>query len=139
MKGWCNRSILYYLAAFIWGVPGIILTIKGIRAYGLMPADELWWLLLITAAVLAGFFFMFRRIVDKYCKWIAGLPEKTFLHKTFPPRGWIMILFFMTLGLVLKLFPGIPGEFTASFYCGLGPMLVWAACRFISGAFRFRR
>lgn len=131
MKGWCNRNILYYLAALIWGVPGIILSIKGIRAYCRMPADELWWLLLITVAVLAGFFFMFRSIVDKYSKRIAGLPEKTTLIKTFPPRGWIMILFFMTLGIVLKLFPGIPEEFTASFYCGLGPMLVWAAGRFI--------
>ena len=131
MKGWCDRDILYYLAALIWGVPGIILTIKGISAYCRMPADELWWLLLITAAVLAGFFFMFRSIVNKYCKRIAGLPAKTSLHKTFPPRGWIMIFFFMTLGIVLKQFPDIPEEFTASFYCGLGPMLAWAACRFI--------
>lgn len=28
--------------------------------------------------------------------------------------------------------PGIPPAFTASFYSGLGPMLIYAACRFLS-------
>jgi hypothetical protein len=36
------------------------------------------------------------------------------------------------LGIALKFIDGIPAEFTASFYSGLGPMLVFAACRFIS-------
>lgn len=31
----------------------------------------------------------------------------------------------------------VPAEFTASFYSGLGPMLVYAACRFISSEKRF--
>ena len=39
-----------------------------------MDPAKLWWLLLITAAVLAGFFFMFRKIVDRYCARIAGPP-----------------------------------------------------------------
>ncbi|MCR5519198.1 MAG: hypothetical protein K6F21_02595 [Bacteroidales bacterium] len=72
-----KRKILYYIAALIWGVPGIIITIKGLSAYAAMPSAELWWLLLITAAVLAGFFFMFRKIVDKYSARIAAQPEKT--------------------------------------------------------------
>ena len=37
-----------------------------ISAYGIQQPDEIWLLLLITAAVLAGFFMMFRRIVDRY-------------------------------------------------------------------------
>lgn len=42
----------------------------------LQPSDRLWWLLLITAAVLAAFYLMFRRIVDRYRDRIAALPEK---------------------------------------------------------------
>ncbi len=70
-----KRIYLYYIAAALWGIPGVILTLKGLRAYFTMPQDKLWWLILITALVLAGFFFMFSRIVDRYSARIAALPE----------------------------------------------------------------
>ncbi|MCR5352518.1 MAG: hypothetical protein K6E35_08540 [Bacteroidales bacterium] len=126
-----NKNNLYIVAAVIWGVPGAILTLKGLKAYLAMPGASLWWLLLITAAVLTGFFFMFGRIVDKYSARIAALPTHTNFFQTFPLRGWILVVFMMCLGMVLKFIPGIPAEFTASFYSGLGPMLLWSAVRFI--------
>ena len=127
-----KKSNLYLIAALIWGIPGIIISIKGIRAYMSMDTDNLWWLLLITAAVIAGFYLMFSRIVDRYSARIASLPLKTNIWQTFPLRGWILVICMTCLGIVLKFIPGIPAEFTASFYSGLGPMLVFAACRFIS-------
>ena len=126
-----KRLYLYYIAAALWGIPGGIITLKGLRAYFTMPQDKLWWLILITALVLAGFFFMFSRIVDRYSARIAALPEKTTFWHTFPLRGWILIVFMTCLGVALKFIPGVPAEFTASFYSGLGPMLIFAACRFI--------
>ena len=33
-----NRKIIYYIAAALWGIPGVIITVKGIRAYLTMPA-----------------------------------------------------------------------------------------------------
>lgn len=127
-----NRNILYYLAAALWGIPGVIVTVKGVKAYLAMPPQKLWWLLLVTAFVLTGFFIMFRRIVDKYSLRIAAQPQKTSLWQTFPLRGWVLIVCMSCLGIVLRFIPGIPAEFTASFYSGLGPMLILAACRFIS-------
>jgi len=124
-----NRKYLYLIAAALWGIPGVIIAIKGIRAYFEMDPSNLWWLLLITAAVLAGFFFMFRKIVDKYCALIASKPEKTRVWDAFPLRGWILIVFMMCLGMALKII-GVPLAFTASFYSGLGPNLILAACRF---------
>ena len=126
-----KRIYLYYIAAALWGIPGVIITVKGLRAYLTMPQDILWWLILITVLVLAGFFFMFSRIVDRYSARIAVLPEKTSFWQTFPLRGWILIVFMSCLGIALKFIPGVPAEFTASFYSGLGPMLIFAACRFI--------
>ena len=127
-----NRKFLYYIAAALWGIPGAIIAIKGFKAYLMMPVGRLWWLILITLAVLSGFFFLFRRIVDKYAARIAAQPEKTTLWQTFPLRGWILIVCMSCLGIALKMIPGVPAAFTASFYSGLGPMLVYAACRFIS-------
>lgn len=126
-----KRKYLYIIAALLWGVPGIIISIKGISAYFAMPSSSLWWLFLITAAVLAGFFFMFSSIVDRYSALMAGQPSKTTVFQTFPLRGWILIVCMSCLGIALKYISGVPAEFTASFYSGLGPMLVYSACRFI--------
>jgi hypothetical protein len=127
-----NRNCLYYIAAVLWGIPGIIVTVKGIKAYLTMPLQKLWWLLFITIFVLMSFFLMFRKIVDRYSTRIATQPEITTLWQTFPLRGWILIVCMSCLGIALKFIPGILAEFTASFYSGLGPMLLFAACRFIS-------
>jgi len=127
-----NRNCLYYIAAVLWGIPGIIVTVKGIKAYLMMPLQKLWWLLFITIFVLMSFFLMFRKIVDRYSTRIATQPEITTLWQTFPLRGWILIVCMSCLGIALKFIPGNLAEFTASFYSGLGPMLLFAACRFIS-------
>ena len=126
-----NKKNLYCIAALIWGIPGIIITVKGIRAYLSMAPQQLWWLLLITAAVLASFYMMFSRIVDRYSARIAAQPQKTTVWQTFPLRGWILIVCMTCLGIVMKHIPAVPAAFTASFYSGLGPMLLFAALRFL--------
>lgn len=130
-----KKRFLYLIACIIWGIPGFMITIKGIRAYTAMSADDLWWLFLITAGVLTGFIFMFRRIVERYCALIAAEPEKTTIRHTFPLRGWILIVCMMCLGIALKFMPFIPAEFTASFYSGLGPALVIASFWFLQKIF----
>lgn len=122
---------LYVVAAVIWGIPGIIITLKGIDAYRMQSSGNIWWLLLITAAVLTGFFLMFRRIVDRYCGRIASLPDNVKIWQTFPVSGWVLLVFMMSLGIALKHIPGIPSAFTASFYTGLGPMLLLGSGRFM--------
>ncbi len=127
-----EKKHLYFVAGLIWGIPGVILSVKGINAYQIQPPDNLWWLLLITAVVLSGFFMMFRRIVKRYCDRISSLPDKVTIWQIFPTRGWILLVFMMSLGIALKHIPGIPSAFTASFYSGLGPMLLISAFRFVS-------
>lgn len=126
-----DKKNLYCIAALIWGIPGIIITVKGIRTYLSMAPQDLWWLLLITAAVLASFYMMFSRIVDRYSARIAAQPQKTTVWQTFPLRGWILIVCMSCLGIVMKHIPAVPAAFTASFYSGLGPMLLFAALRFL--------
>ena len=84
IKNRINKRFLYLIAAAIWGIPGLIIALKGIRAYSAMPTDELWWLCLITLGVLISFIWMFRRIVNRYCNLIAALPDKTTIGHTFP-------------------------------------------------------
>ena len=126
-----RRSYSFKIAAAIWGIPGINIAIKGLRTYMLMRPGDLWWLMLVTVAVSVFFFIIFRRVVRKYSERIASLPDRVMIWQIFPPQGWILLLFMMGLGITLKYIPGIPMSFTASFYSGLGPMLVVAALRFV--------
>ena len=76
---------------------------------------------------------MFNRIVKKYSDRILFFPEKKKSILTFlSVRGWILVIFMMCLGISLKFIPGIPTEFFASFYCGLGPALIAAAAQFFA-------
>lgn len=125
-----KRGILYIVAALIWGIPGIAITIKGIAAYAKIATLH-WWLFAINIAVVAIFYTIFRRVTTRYKAHIASQSERTHLWHTFPPRGWCLILFMMCLGLTLRHIPNIPLAFTASFYSGLGPMLLLAALRFL--------
>lgn len=128
---------LYLGAALLWGVPGVILTIRGVSAYAMLQFSHQWWLLFITVAVIAAFYIMFGRIVRRYTARIARLPaEKISLWQTFPRRGWLLMAFMVVLGVVLRLVPALPLEFYASFYSGLGPMLLFAAMRFALCAWR---
>lgn len=126
-----KRRHLYAVAGIIWGIPGITITLKGIKAYMMQPSGNIWWLLLVTISVMTAFFMMFRSIVDRYSRRIASLPESVRIWQTFPLKGWILLAFMMGLGIALKHIPGVPTAFTASFYSGLGPMLILSSLRFI--------
>lgn len=126
------RNYLYLTAALIWGIPGVLITIKGVTAYSLVLPSQLWWLLAITASMTVGFFFIFRSITRRYIERIATLPAKSPLWQTFPPKGWLLLVFMMGIGMTLKLIPAVPIQFTASFYSALGPMLMLASLRFLT-------
>ena len=127
-----RRAYSYVIAAAIWGIPGINIAIKGVKTYMLMNPDDLWWLMLITVAVSIFFFIIFSRVVRKYSERIASLPDRVMVWQIFPPKGWILLAFMMGLGMTLKHIPDVPMAFIASFYSGLGPMLIIAAMRFLT-------
>lgn len=131
-----RRVFSYIVAALIWGIPGINIAIKGLRTYMLVKPEDLWWLILITFAVSVFFFIIFRRVVRKYSERIVSLPDSVMIWRVFPPKGWILLAFMMGLGITLKYIPSVPMAFTASFYSGLGPMLIVAATRFLAAMVR---
>ncbi len=127
-----RRKPLYYAAALLWGVPGTVIAIKGVMAYTSVAKQSLWYLFPVTIAVMIGFFFMFSRIVARYVSRIDSLPaNKVTLLNTFPLRGWLLMFFMMGLGLALKSVPDLSVAFVASFYSGLGPMLLLSAVKFV--------
>lgn len=131
-----ERKWLFVAAALIWGAPGAMITIKGLTAYGEVCTCDLWWHILISVAVLTGFYFMFRRVVRRYCTHILTQPTKASLWQTFPPRGWLLLGVMMMLGMAVGLLDCVPSWFVPSFYMGLGPMLLLSALRFLRAHFQ---
>lgn len=130
-RGSIKREYLYLVAAILWGVPGVVITLKGIIAYINLTTSKLWLLLAITICVSSLFFVIFHKIVKNYSTQIALLPNKTTLWQTFPPRGWFLLIVMVALGISIRQMELIPVEFIASFYSGLGPMLILAAINYI--------
>ena len=68
-----------------------------------------------------------------YADRIMAFPSKNKSILAFlPVKGWILVIFMMCLGISLKFILGIPKEFFASFYPGLGTALTVAGATFLS-------
>lgn len=120
--------------AIVWGAPGIKVLVTGIQSYiAIWPSKIIICLALGTVATIAVFNWMFSFFVKKYTKRILEFPEeKKSLLAFLPVKGWIMVIFFMCLGISLKFIPGVPTEFFASFYPGLGTALIVAGATFLA-------
>ena len=120
--------------AVVWGLPGVKVLVTGIRSYiAVWPSRQIGWLALGTVCVLVGFLWMFRRIVQRYADRILAFPqEKKSLLAFLPIKGWILVVFMMCLGISLKFIPGVPTEFFAFFYPGLGTALIVSGANFLA-------
>ena len=92
--------------AIVWGAPGIKILVTGIQSYlALWPSKSIVWLAVGTVLVLAGFVWMFNRIVKKYADRILDFPQqKKSILAFLPVKGWILVFFMMCLGISLKTF-----------------------------------
>ena len=123
---------LLAINGLMWTAIGTKISITGISHYLTAPSDKLWWMIPLSVLVFAGFFIMFTGIVRKYSERIHSLPgPKEPIYKTFRLKGYLIIVFMITLGISLKYIPGIPEPFFAWFYLGLGPGLLSAGIRFL--------
>lgn len=128
------KKVLLVANAVVWGAPGVKIVLTGIQSYrclGHCPGKA--WLITGTFLVIAAFVLMFRKIVKKYSDRILSFPQrKKSILAFLPPRGWILVTFMMCLGICLKFIPGIPLQFFACFYSGIGPALIIAALLFLA-------
>ena len=129
-----NREHLLLMQVLFWLFPGIKILITGITAMKTVNdcnPERVWWLALTAVVVAVLFSLMFNNFIKRYTARILGFPErKKSLFAFFDLRGYILIIFMMGLGISLKFIPGIPAEFFAGFYPGLGTALIIAGIRY---------
>lgn len=130
-----NREHLLLMQVLVWLAPGIVITRKGIMALLTVAEthpERVWWLVVIAVTVVILFSLMFNNFIKRYTARILSFPErKKSLFAFFDLRGYILIFFMMGLGISLKYIPGMPLEFFAGFYPGLGMALFIAGVRYL--------
>lgn len=130
-----NKEHLLLMQVLCWLAPGIVILKKGTQAMLAVHAatpERVWWLCAIAATVAVAFSLMFNNFVKRYTARILDFPtRKKSLFAFFDLRGYILIIFMMCLGISLKYIPGMPAEFFAGFYPGLGTALSIAGVRYL--------
>ncbi len=129
-----NREHLLLMQVLCWFGPGVKILITGIQAMlqvSITHHERVWWLCVIAVVVAISFSLMFNNFVKRYTARILNFPErKKSLFAFFDLHGYILIFFMMGLGISLKFIPGMPAEFFAGFYPGLGIALTIAGIRY---------
>ena len=117
----------------LWTAIGTKIAITGVSHYLQVSGSRaLIWMIPLSVLVFVVFYMMFTGVVRKYSGRILSMTEdKTSIFRTFSLKGYLVIAFMISLGIGLKHIPGIPSNFFAWFYCGLGLGLLSAGIRFL--------
>ncbi|MCQ2275059.1 MAG: hypothetical protein MJZ86_09740 [Bacteroidales bacterium] len=118
-----KKKYLILVNALLWAAAGINILRIGVRA-ALDDGTRVWlWGILVFTL----FALMFFRVIGKNVKRIHAMEgEKAPLYKFLTLKGYLIIAFMMTLGIVLRHIGSIPNAFFAFFYTGLGSALTLA-------------
>ncbi len=130
-----KKTILFLLAGVLWLIAGINILRIGIES--LLDVFEIakpltWILIGAMLLIFVGFHFMFTAMVRRHQKRILGYDEeKVSVFKFMDLKGYLIMAFMIGLGITLRRFVGLPDEFFAFFYNGLGTALSVAGIRFL--------
>ena len=124
---------LLAINGLLWTAIGTKIAITGVGHYlQVVGSRALIWMVPLSILVFVAFYMMFTGVVRKYSERILSMTEKkTSIFRTFSLKGYLVIAFMISLGIGLKHIPGIPSNFFAWFYCGLGLGLLSAGIRFL--------
>ncbi len=127
-----NRQLLL-IAGMVWIVAGANILRIGILTW---LADSQYWLFKIgetTIVFLIFFNLIFRRLYIKHTDRICKKANNNHLLSFFDLKGWIIMIFMITLGVTVRRFQLLPNSFISVFYTGLSTALI------ITGILFFRK
>lgn len=131
-----KRRYLYLASALLWSFASYKIRGKGLPA---LAVDHRLWVVAVCLAVAAGFLAMFYKVSGSYILRIRNLEgEKFHLYQFMSLKGYCVIGFMMTLGILLGRIPGAPDALFATLYPGLGSGLAFGALRFLISGLKSR-
>lgn len=124
-----KKNTLLLLASLVWSIAGWNVLRIGIICY---PPYLSIFNLLLSAAVFAVFEKMvFGRLVKKHTQRIQAYEqERLFFLHFFDTKSFLIMVFMMTGGILIRSFSLLPDSVIAVFYTGLGSALLLAGVLF---------
>lgn len=133
-----SRRVLLFIAGGLWIIAGINILRIGVITW--LDTSQYWLFKVAETIVvfLLFFFLVFRRLFQKYTLRISQKKEKSCPFSFFDIKGWIMMTFMITLGILVRKFHWLPDSFISVFYIGLSIALALTGCLFISRGLKNR-
>ncbi|MGM9787464.1 MAG: hypothetical protein ACI3ZF_00990 [Candidatus Cryptobacteroides sp.] len=119
-----SKKALIVLAGILWLVAGVNVVRMGIKTW--MGLAEPWnWLLFLGAGItFIPFAAMFLRLSSKNILRIGALEEdRIYFWRCLSLKSYLIMIFMISFGVVLRNFTSVSRDFIAAFYVGLGSAL----------------
>lgn len=139
LKPGVPKRVLFFAAAFVWGVAGNRIITIGFKT--VVKNTSAYWINFFVAFI--GFYFFFKyvfyRMYKKHTKRIVGLEiEKPCIFSFFDIKGFAIMAFMITFGVTLRKVGVIPPIYIGTFYITLGLSLLAAAMSFLYAGIKYK-
>lgn len=132
MKYGVSRQYLLIIAGIVWIIAGANILRIGIVTWMDDSKDWLFKVCEASLVFLLFFIFVFRKLYNKYTARIEQKKiDKNCPFSFFDIKGWLIMIFMMTLGITVRVFHLLPDSFISVFYTGLSLALIVTGLLFI--------
>lgn len=132
MKFWVSKRFLLLTAGIVWVIAGANILRIGIVTWTATPQT---WQFRLSEAIgifLLFFVLVFRRLYYRHTDRIENKKsDKNCPFGFFDAKGWIIMAFMITGGILIRAFKLLPESFISVFYTGLGLALVYTGILFL--------
>jgi len=131
MRFGVTKEALLLIAGTVWVIAGVNILRIGILTW---LVDSQNWLLKIgeaTVIFLLFFYLVFKKLYYKHAKRISEKEGKNSPLAFFDAKGWMIMAFMITLGVVIRRFQLLPDSFISVFYTGLSSALIITGLLFL--------
>lgn len=131
MKYGVTRHTLLITAGIIWSLAGVNILRIGLTCW---ISDTQYWLFKVCEASLIFLLFfaiIFHKLYKKHTARISQKEGKHCPFSFFDVKGWAIMVFMITIGVVVRVYHLLPDSFIAVFYTGLSLALIGTGLRFL--------
>ncbi|WP_455674562.1 hypothetical protein [Phocaeicola sp.] len=131
MKYGVTKNTLLITAGAVWLIAGINILRIGLSCW---INDSQYWLFKACEATLVFllfFGFIFHKLYRKHTHRISQKKSKNCPFSFFDAKGWIVMIFMITIGVLARTLHLLSEAFIAVFYTGLSIALIGTGIRFI--------
>lgn len=137
LKPGVPRKVLFLAASAFWMLVGVDLLTRAFSFFIDRAVNE-WIIIISISGVVPFYYFVFRRVTDKYISRIKHMKnERPCLFGFFDWRGYAIMLFMITLGVITSMLPFIPEKGLHAFFISLGGSLFLSAIQFFIAFVKF--